>query len=89
MTKKTRFTVGKGQLQCLKRQEDRLKMYKKKGAMRTEKLRQTGGTRDNEYPPNKQLAVGIQQQIDTSTPDVQERSGQPENLIFSKETMNP
>lgn len=84
MTKKTRFTVGKGQLQCLKRQEDRLKMYKKKGAMRTEKLRQTGGTRDNE-----QLAVGIQQQKDTSTPDVQERSGQPENLIFSKETMNP
>lgn len=48
MTKKTRFTVGKGQLQCLKRQEDRLKMYKKKGAMRTEKLRQTGGTRNNE-----------------------------------------
>lgn len=47
------------------------------------------GNQDNEYPPNKQLAVGIQQRKDTSTPDMQERSGQPEELIFNEGTMNP
>lgn len=45
MTKKTRFRGGKGQLQCLNRQEDRLKMHKKKGTMCTGEPRQTRGTR--------------------------------------------
>ena len=66
-----------------------LKMHKKKGALRTGKLRQTNRGKQDKYPPNKQPAVGIQQRKDTSTPDVQDRSRQPEKLIFNKGTMNP
>lgn len=88
MTKKTRFAVGKGQLQCLRRQEDRLKMHKKKGAMRRGRLRQTGGTRTVSALLISNPQLGRQQWKDTGTPDVQERSGQPEKLIFSKGTMN-